>query len=110
MVEAEYPWYRGHHYGRVNKVGEGNGSDPKVMLFTFHAQVSIRGGGTWVFRDPLKIRKAKRQAKASLLRCVGRNRGARGGIECRLRRESTSLVGEGPRFSIEHRSTEPRFE
>jgi hypothetical protein len=52
--------------GGTNKVGEGNGSDPKVMLFVIPMVGGFtRGGGTWVFLGSTSIWKAKRQAKAS---------------------------------------------
>ena len=63
--------------GGVNKVGEGNGSVPKVMLLVIPVPGGfIRGGGTWVFLGSTSIWKAKRQAKASFpALCRAKSRG-----------------------------------
>jgi hypothetical protein len=42
--------------GGANKVGEGNGSDPKVILLVIPRPVGFgRGGGTWVFLGSTSI-------------------------------------------------------
>jgi hypothetical protein len=63
--------------GGANKVGEGNGSDPKVMLFVIPMPGGFtRGGGTWVFLGSTSIWKDKRQAKASFpALCSTKSRG-----------------------------------
>ncbi len=63
--------------GGDNKVGEGNGSDPKVILLVNSMPGGFtRGGGTWVFLGSTSIWKAKRQAKASFpALCRAKSRG-----------------------------------
>jgi hypothetical protein len=90
MLEAEWDLGMGATtMGGVNRVGEGNGSDPKVMLFVIPMPGGfIRGGGSWVFLGSTSIWKAKRQAKASFpALCRTKSRGTWSEWS-RLRRES----------------------